>query len=115
MTRSLTFVIATAFAILWCIGCDTEPPTPGERLDNAIDGVQEAGEELKNQAKEAADEIGDEMKSNEDKTIGEKIDEDGLDINIGGDKAAPEAGAIDVEVGGGKGVQVDVERKQEPE
>ncbi|MDA1053864.1 MAG: hypothetical protein O3C40_25730 [Planctomycetota bacterium] len=41
--------------------------------------------------------------------------EDGLDINIEGNKVDPEAGAIDVEVGGGKGVQVDVQPKTEPE
>jgi len=41
--------------------------------------------------------------------------EDGVDINIDGNKADPTAGAIDVEVGDGKGVQVDVERKQDGE
>lgn len=112
-------IAVTAVTIACLSGC--EPQTPGEKLDEAIDEVQEAGEEFRREAKEAVDEIGDEMKPNEDNAIGEKAAEsledagDAIEDAIGGDKAAPEAGAINVEIGGGNGVKVDVQPKTVPD
>jgi polyhydroxyalkanoate synthesis regulator phasin len=113
-------IAVTAVALACLSGCEPQPQAPGEKLNEAIDEVQEAGEEFSREAKEAVDEIGAEMKPEKDKTIGEKVEEsledagDAIKDAIGGNKADPEAGAIDVEVGGGKGVRVDVQPKTEP-
>lgn len=58
---ALTFA-ALALAALALPACEKKEPTPGERLDAALEGAKEAGEEMQKGAKKAAEDANEKLK-----------------------------------------------------
>lgn len=88
MRHSIQLLSAALLAtgLLAFTGCEPPKETTTEKYNEAIDEVQEGNEEMREQAQEAneemqeeaqeaAGEIRNELKSNEDRTLGEKVDE----------------------------------------